>query len=178
MVVAQVFTALIFALSPSILSVPAAHALTGSVIPEVVEPETYGVVDFSRVSGDSRALGVAMMFNEYFSGINSGNYFQALGVLDPAGVVNPNDQRQVERFVKGVSTSLNSDIVLYSLATDTTGAGALRAGVRFVSSQAPGYGPQGSENETCTRWNLTYTLTERTSGEYRILRAAGSHSSC
>jgi hypothetical protein len=76
-----------------------------------------------------------------------------------------------------VSTSTDSDIVLRDVTHDANGR--LRAVVTFQSTQARGYGPKGSENETCTRWNITYILTQPDTGRYRIFASTNaSHATC
>jgi hypothetical protein len=118
------------------------------------------------------------MFDQYFGGINSGNPAQSLAVLDPAGTLNPNDDRDRQNFIRGVSTSHDSDIVLQTLQSDPTNPGTVRAGVTFRSTQAPGFGPPGSENETCTIWMVTYTLTQSEPGVFRIFRSEAQHQPC
>jgi hypothetical protein len=42
-----------------------------------------------------------------------------------------------------------------------------QAEVKFRSHQAPGYGPSGAPDETCTDWDITYGLTQP-AGRYLI----------
>ena len=67
---------------------------------------------------------------------------------------------------------------LESLGSGDGGAVAVTARVAFRSTQAAGMGPKGSENETCTRWQVTYSLSEPGTHQYRIVRGSGTHQSC
>jgi hypothetical protein len=142
-------------------------------------PTAAGLVRDDTGSDDPRVSDVVAMFTTYFSGINSKNYSRALSVFDPGGVINPNDATQAAAFRKAVSTSTDDDITLRGIAPDSTGRGTLQAQVTFRSQQDPGYGPKGSENETCTRWEITYVLTGGGGSGYRILNSpAAAHGPC
>jgi hypothetical protein len=168
--------------SPSPTRVPTTDPTTTVRPPEPIPsptPTAAGLVRDDTGSDDPRTSDVAATFTTYFSGINNKNYSQALSVFDPGGVINPNDAAQAAAFGKAVSTSTDDDIVLRGLAPDSTGRGTLRAQVTFRSRQEPGYGPKGSENETCTRWEVTYVLTGGEGSGYRILDSpAAAHASC
>lgn len=135
-----------------------------------VPPGTIGVVDVRPVATDPATPAVGQLFNVYFSGINDKNYPQALTAFDPAGALNTNDAHQVSTFEHGISTTSDSQIVLRSIVPDTTGGGVLDARVTFVSHQSAGFGPSAHPNQTCTRWDITYVLSQSGSS-YLIFRA-------
>jgi hypothetical protein len=134
-------------------------------------------VDYTDAT-DSRAFDVARTFDAYFSGINTRTYELTRSVIDPQSAIDPGNSAGWSSFVHDVSTTTDSNIVLHSVATDPTGQGSVVADTTFTSAQAPGYGPAGSEQETCTDWNLTTMLTEPVPGEFLILESTGSHSPC
>ncbi len=147
--------------------------------PSPTEParRTVGIVDYTDAT-DGRAFDVARTLNEYFSGINTRTYERARVVIDPRSPINPQNPASWNTFIHDVSTTTDSDIMLHGVSTDTTGAGSALADVTFRSIQAPGYGPAGSEQETCTDWNLTYTLTEPIPRNFLIFEANGTHAPC
>jgi len=136
------------------------------------------LVELAAVASDSRAAGVGAMFDNYFGGINSRDFARAVSVFDPAGVLDPNNSDQVGRFSHDVSTTTDGDIVIRSIDTNPSRAAALIVVVTFTSTQAAGYGPAGSTNETCTHRRVQYTLTQTAAGEYRILRGTATHQAC
>jgi hypothetical protein len=140
---------------------------TSTTVSPTEAPPTVGMVDISAVRGDGRATDVAAMFDRYFSAINARDYDTALAVYDPAGSIDPGDPAQRKHFVDGVATTTESEARLLSLGDGT-------ARVSFVSHQQAGYGPKGHENETCTRWDVTYALRSPAAHEYRIFRAASA----
>jgi hypothetical protein len=100
------------------------------------------------------------MLNTYFSGIDQKNYQQAASVFDPSGSFNE------QQFANGEATTRDGKVVLVGL--QPSGSQPVRkAEVTFRSHQAPGYGPQGAPNETCTNWDITYGLTQP-AGRYLI----------
>jgi hypothetical protein len=129
-------------------------------------------------AADPRAVAVATMLDRYFTGINDRDIGSALSAFDPAGVVNPGDQSEVDAFARAVSTTTDSAIHLLGLGPDTSGSGALRADVTFQSNQAAGHGPKPNPNETCTSWSVAYVLTEPASADYLILSSTADHSPC
>jgi hypothetical protein len=128
---------------------------------------------------DARATGVADLFEDYFTAINNRDYDQALAAYDPAGVINPNDARQVADFKQAISTTTDNQIVLRSVGppTATRPGGVLDARVTFRSNQQPGYGPKERPNEPCTAWDVTYTLSQP-AGDYKILIGNAAHAPC
>ena len=132
-------------------------------------PTAVGMVDVTAVAGQDRAVPVAEMFDSYFGGIDSNHPRQALAEYDPAGVVDPADPDQASQFAQATATTNDSAIALVGLGADPTGRGAVQARVLFTSRQAAGYGPPDDPNETCTRWDITYVLTDDPTAGYRIL---------
>jgi hypothetical protein len=121
---------------------------------------------------DPRTPQVAWTLNEYFSGINARDIARTLAVMDPTGVVDRTDPRQVEKFRAEVSTTTDSNIVLHLIRAESA---YTLAGVTFTSRQEAGYGPNG---QTCTDWTLVYTLSATPQGTYAIVRSAGTPVPC
>ena len=107
------------------------------------------------------------MFNTYFTSINNHDYQQAASVFDPNGIVNPDNSSQVQQFANGVSTTSDSDMTLVNV-TPSDGSTVQAAEVQFTSNQQAGYGPKDNPDETCTNWDVTYNLTQGSSGNYLI----------
>jgi hypothetical protein len=135
--------------------------------PPSPQPVKVGLVTVSpglvRAPG---AAAVAAMLNTYFSGIDQRNYQQAVSVFDPSGFFNPGDSSQVQNFANGVATTRDGRVVLAGLQPSGSQP-VQQAEVRFRSHQAPGYGPKGAPNQTCTNWDITYGLTQP-AGRYLI----------
>jgi hypothetical protein len=125
---------------------------------------------------DSRATGVATMFETYFSGINDKDYDRVGTVLDPAGSLDPADPADMRDLADGTRSTQDSEVTLNGLS-DLPG-GRVRADVSFVSRQEPGDGPKGRPGETCTRWTMIYTLTTAGDGTYRIRKTKASAEPC
>jgi hypothetical protein len=118
------------------------------------------------------------MFNTYFTSINSHNYQQAASVFDPSGIINPNDSSQVQQFAKGISTTSDSNMTLVDV-DPSDGSAVQTAEMQFTSNQQAGYGPKDDPDETCTQWDVTYNLTQGSSGNYLIHSvASASDSGC
>jgi eukaryotic-like serine/threonine-protein kinase len=142
------------------------------------QPSNVGIVALdSSITGDPRAQQVAAMFDTFFSAISRKDYATALAEYDPNGRVDPNDPAQATSFEQAVSTSNDSDVVLQSLSPSGPGP-ASSAQITFQSTQDAGYGPPGDENQTCTDWTLTYTLTYTDAGGYLIYSSNGSSAGC
>jgi hypothetical protein len=138
-----------------------------------------GIVKIDVATDDPAVNGVAETLDDYFSGLNNKDFDRALSTFDPAGIVNPNNPSSAAAFRQAVSTSTDSDVVLRRLAQDNTGKGVLQAQVTFQSNQSAGFGPKGSENETCTRWDVTYILTQPSGTRYRIFGSTTAiHTPC
>ena len=156
--------------APPTTAVP---ATTSSPAP----PSSVGVVAIdSAFVNDPRAQQVATMLNTYFSAISDKNYNLALQQFDPSGTMNPNDPQQAQSFEQGVSTSSDSNVALHSLSPAGP-ATATTADVTLTSSQQAGYGPSGNEDQTCTDWTLTYTLSY-INGSYLIYDSKGTYAGC
>jgi serine/threonine protein kinase len=152
----------------SVSSAPSSQAASSA------PPTSVGNVNISdSVSADSAAAAVAGIFNTYFTGINNRDYQQALSVFDPNGVINPNDSSQVQQFANGVSTTSDSGMTLVNI-TPSDGSPVQSAEVQFTSHQQAGYGPQDDPNGTCTNWDVTYTLSQGSSGNYLISNVSDS----
>jgi serine/threonine protein kinase len=143
------------------------------------QPSSVGSVGISdNVAGDSAATTVAGMFNTYFTRINSHIYQQAASVFDPSGIINPNDSSQVQQFAKGISTTSDSNMTLVDV-DPSDGSAVQTAEMQFTSNQQAGYGPKDDPDETCTQWDVTYNLTQGSSGNYLIHSvASASDSGC
>ncbi|MFG2099899.1 hypothetical protein ACGFJ5_04790 [Micromonospora echinaurantiaca] len=135
---------------------------------------TVGIVVFDAVTDQPAARAVAEMFARWFSAINSRDWNTALRAYDPAGVVDPSDPKQRRAFIRGMSSTKDSDATLRALS----GSGAeMLAQLTFTSRQSPGYGPPRAPNETCTRWRVTYRLSHSDTHGYRIIRPRDVESS-
>ncbi|WP_344616252.1 hypothetical protein [Dactylosporangium salmoneum] len=139
-------------------------------------PANVGSVRLDPSLDPVQAPAVAGIFDRYFTAVNARNAGAALGVMDPGGSINQGDASAVKKFSDGISTSTDDDILLLVLGPDPTGKGLLQARVTFRSRQDPGKGPKGRESETCTRWDVTYSLTQPGGGEYRIWGSTGAGS--
>ncbi|WP_328466808.1 hypothetical protein OHA21_47265 [Actinoplanes sp. NBC_00393] len=124
---------------------------------------------------DSRAAEIAAMFETYFTGINEKDYAAVAGVFDPAGDLDPGDPEQMAAFSDGTATTEDSDIRLTGVRDLANGR--IRADLTFRSQQDAGDGPPGRLGETCTLWQVGYTLTSTDSG-YRIYRGKGVSEPC
>jgi hypothetical protein len=131
-------------------------------------PAAVGTVRLDPSLDPAQAPAVAAVFDKYFTAVNARNANGALAVMDPNGSINQGDASAVKRFSDGISTSSDDDILLLALGPDPTGKGTLQARVTFRSQQGAGKGPKGRESETCTRWDVTYSVTQPGGGDYRI----------
>jgi hypothetical protein len=140
-------------------------------------PGSVGLVAIDPAVTDPRAVDVATMFDSHFAGVNAKDYAKALAAYDPAGVINPNDPDQAADFRSAVSTTTDDQIILRSIGPDPTGRGVLAARLTFRSNQQAGYGPRERTDETCTMWDVTYTITQP-GGAYKILAGSATNSPC
>lgn len=141
---------------------------------ETIE-STEGIVHIDPSVGDTRAADIAAMFETYFGGINDKDYDVVATVLDPSGSINPNDAREMSAFAKGTRSTHDSDVTLNAIS-DLSGSRML-ADVTFESRQKAGDGPRGRASETCTRWDIAYTVSS-TSGQYKIVKGKASSRPC
>jgi hypothetical protein len=154
--------------SPSGGSVPSSQDVPSA------QPTSVGLVGIgSSISGDSAAPAVAEMFNTYFTGINDKNYQQAASVFDPSGIIDPGSSSQVDQFAHGVSTTTDSSPALVDIEP-SDGSQVETAGVQFTSNQQAGYGPKDDPDATCTNWDVTYGLSQDSSGNYLIQSVSSS----
>ncbi|WP_433218819.1 hypothetical protein ACQP00_13510 [Dactylosporangium sp. CS-047395] len=130
-------------------------------------PASVGAVRLDPSLDPTQGPAVGAVFDKYFAAVNARNAGAALAVMDPNGSINQSDAAAVKRFTDGISTSTDDDVLLLALGPDGSGKGVLQARVTFRSQQQAGKGPKGRESETCTRWDVTYSIT-RPGGEYRI----------
>jgi hypothetical protein len=137
-------------------------------------PTASGIVTIAPAVTDSRAPDVAAMFDTYFGGINSKDYNAVGSVLDPSGSIDPSNAAQMRAVANGTRTTQDSGVSLALL--EDAGPGLLHAEVTFRSTQAPGDGPHGRPAETCTAWDIVYTLT--TGDAYRIKKSKATSSPC
>jgi len=128
------------------------------------------------MSADTAAKAVAQMLNTYFSTIDQQDCQTAVSVFDPSGEFSPNDQSSVQALANGLATTTGSRVVLASLRPSGTWP-ARKAEVTFRSHQAAGYGLADDPGQTCTSWDLNYTVTQR-AGQYLVYKARGTHSAC
>lgn len=124
--------------------------------PPTEDATAVGIVTVDPSVVDYRASEVAAMFDTYFSGINNKDY-DAVGT-----VLERNDAQAMAGLEDGTRSTQDSEVTLLTL--DDAGDGLLTAEVVFQSNQDPGAGPADREQETCTRWDIVYTL----STPYRI----------
>ena len=136
-------------------------------------PAAVGSVRLDPSLDPAQAPAVAANFDQYFTAVNARNGSDALAAMDPNGSINQSDAGAVQRFVDGISTSTDDDILLLALGPDPSGKGLLQARVTFRSHQNAGKGPKGRESETCTRWDVTYAIT-KPGGAYRIWGSTGA----
>jgi hypothetical protein len=140
-------------------------------------PASVGVVAIDQAVTDPRVAEVAAMFDSHFSAVNAKNYAQALAAYDPAGVINPNDPAQASAYQRDISTTTDDQIMLRGIGPDPSGKGVLAARVTFRSTQRAGFGPKERPNETCTAWDVTYTIS-RPAGAYKIFAGKATNSPC
>jgi len=156
------------------------NGTTGSPSPPTTtahRPVKVGSVAIAPALADNpQARDAAKMFRTYFSGINHHDYSSAISVFDPAGSFSPYNPDNVRAMASGLATTTDSRIVLARLQPSSTGP-ARKAEVRFRSHQAAGYGPSGNVFQTCTKWDLEYTLSY-SAGKYLIDKVKGTHTRC
>ncbi|GAA1507263.1 hypothetical protein GCM10009827_021750 [Dactylosporangium maewongense] len=140
-----------------------------------VAPSAVGIVTLPA-GADGTAVAVGRMFDQYFTGINNRDWDATLAVYDPAGgIVHADNLKERSSFIDSMTTTTDDDVVLWSVQPG--GAGVL-ARITFRSRQNAGFGPKGSENETCLRWDNTYSLSGDATG-YRIYKKTkGTHAPC
>jgi hypothetical protein len=139
-------------------------------------PTAVGIVAIDPALTDGRADDVATMFDVYFQGINDKDYDSVGSVLDPAGSIDPGDLKQMAALAKGTRSTQDSAVTLMSLSD--VADGLLAAEVTFRSRQRAGDGPRGRTGETCTRWDIVYTISAATEATYQIRKSRATSSPC
>jgi hypothetical protein len=135
-----------------------------------------GLVTIDPGLTDDRAGDIAAMFDVYFRGINNKDYDSVGSVLDPAGSIDPADPTQMADLAKGTRSTQDSTITLISLSD--VADGLLAAQVTFRSTQKPGDGPRGRTGETCTQWDIVYTISATSIPSYKIRRSRATSGPC
>ncbi|MEV6846229.1 hypothetical protein AB0M88_22690, partial [Actinoplanes sp. NPDC051411] len=122
---------------------------------------------------DGRADEVIAMLDVYFNSINSKDYPAVASVLDPDGTTDPGNASDMAELADGTRSTTDSHVTLTSL--DDTDEG-LAAEVTFQSNQKAGDGPEDRPDETCTQWDIIYTLSHDKA--YRILKSDATSQPC
>ncbi len=117
--------------------------------------------------------GIVAAFDQYFGGINSGDYASAYSVLAP----NRQSASGEGGFAKGVATSYDSNIAI--LDAQPVDAHTVTVDLAFNSVQTAANGPGG---DTCDDWTLVYRLVQQSDGTWRMDGAkpykGSTHTSC
>ena len=125
-------------------------------------PLTTTEIEVLLPDDDPLTIEVTDFFVSYFTAINSGDYDQVWGMMSPN--LRPPDP---SRLAESLSTTIDFEVVVHDVK-DGSGDTA-KAHVTFISTQAPGQGPEG---QTCTMWDLDYIL-EPADGSWQIRRGSG-----
>ena len=163
--------------SPGTSGPTTAPSTSGPTSASPTTPSSVGVVAIDPAVTDPRAADVAAMFDSHFSAVNAKDYAKAIAAYDPAGVINPNDSAQASDFRQAISTTTDEQITLRSIGPDSSGRGVLAARVTFRSNQQAGYGPRERPNETCTAWDVTYSVSQP-GGVYKIFAGKATNAPC
>lgn len=139
-------------------------------------PTAVGLVAIDPSLTDERVTDIAAMFDLYYRGINDKDYDSVGSVLDPAGSIDPGNPKQMADLAKGTRSTQDSAVALISL-TDVTDD-LLAAEVTFRSSQKPGDGPRGRTGETCTHWDIVYTVNAASDATYKIRKSRATSRPC
>lgn len=133
-------------------------------IPEA--PDTTTELDLAPPSEDPVTVEVTDFFTEYFTAVNAADYTQVWKMLSPR--LRPADP---DELAESLSTTIDFGMEVHEverLADDT-----VRAHVSFISTQASEQGPEG---QTCTVWDMDYTLVPA-GDTWQIRRALGHNGS-
>jgi len=129
-------------------SPPASASTTASPTPSLVAVSP-------GVSAGAAQPAVETLLSHYFQGINSHDYAEYAGTLNPAEQAK---QTQAE-FDSGYSSTTDSGMTLTGLSA--TGNGDLTATVTFTSRQSPA---QSVDKSACNAWTLNLYLVPQGSG--------------
>ena len=125
-------------------------------------PLTTTEIEVLPPDDDPLTIEVTDFFVDYFTAINSGDYDRVWAMMSPR--LRPAD---AGKLAESLSTTIDFEVLVNDVKD---GAGdTATAHVSFISTQAPDQGPEG---QTCTMWDLDYTL-EPADGSWQIGRAAG-----
>ncbi|MFJ4651178.1 hypothetical protein ACIP5Y_07875 [Nocardia sp. NPDC088792] len=145
--------------SPATTSVVPVTETPGATPTAATPANQVGIVGIApSLVGDPRAALVATMLNTYFGGIDDRDYARALGALDPSGAFDPTNPQNRAKFASEDSTTFDRNIEVIGINPGDASLTATTVRVTFQSTQAAGMGPSGQEWETCTNWDLLYTL--------------------
>ena len=125
-------------------------------------PDTTTDLDLQPPSENPLAIDVTTFFDGYFTAINQSDYEQVWSMLSSR--LRPSDPG---KLADSLSTTIDFGMQVHSVAQQSNGT--VRAHVSFISTQAPNQGPKG---QTCTVWDLDYTLTP-TGEPWQIRKAVG-----
>jgi hypothetical protein len=106
------------------------------------------------VSTGSAGPQVETLLSHYFNGINTHDYAEYAGTLNPA----ERAKQSQSTFTAGYSTTADSKMTLTALASNGSG---LTATVTFTSHQAAA---QSVDNSSCNDWTLNLYLVPQGSG--------------
>ena len=93
---------------------------------------------------------VARVLDAYVTGINERRYSDSFALLTPD---NPTAKKGVQAWIDAESTTRIRDARLLSVSDGP--AGTVNADMTFTSTQTAELGPAG---QTCSRWDLVYTM--------------------
>lgn len=155
----------------------AAESSSPGPAPSSAAPDEGGlVVAIAPDLNDGRADDVVAMLDVYFNGINAKDYDAVGSVLDEDGTTDPRNLADMKNLADGTKSTKNSKVTLTSL--DDAGSRKVAAEVTFQSNQNPGDGPQQRPSETCTQWDIIYTLNLTKDNVYKILNSDAASEPC
>jgi len=125
-------------------------------------PDTTTDLDLVPPSEDPLAVEVTTFFSDYFTAINDSDYERAWSMLSPR--LRPAD---AGALADSLWSTIDFGVEVHSVKRGAENT--VRAHVSFISTQASEQGPKG---QTCTVWDLDYTL-EPTADPWQIRRAVG-----
>jgi hypothetical protein len=129
-------------------------------VPEA--PDTTTDLDLEPPSEDPVTIEVTTFFTTYFTAVNAADYEQVWAMLSPQ--LRPADPREL---ADTLSTTIDFGMEVH--AVERGDDDTVRAHVSFISTQAPEQGPEG---QTCSVWDMDYTLVP-TGESWQIRRAVG-----
>lgn len=121
------------------------------------------------VIGGKPTKAVEAVLQDYFGGINSGDYRKAYEQLGPHS-----NSGDFSSYVSGWRSAYDYNINVHSVSGSGDGS---RAKISFNAITLPGQGPKGHSDATCARWDMTYTFIS-SGGRLLIDRVEASPSLC